>query len=295
MVKTMHKTHYTGEAQIKTDLKTHFKFSVADTIGVSEDSRKLHWHNELEICHVKQGTGKYLINGNEYSFKPGDVFIINNDEIHLAFDDENLIMRVILFGSSILWAGGPNLLDYEYLAPFVETGIRFNKKLSHTHPHIDKVIDVLDEIQNEYDAKQPKYELMLKTLLMKLMTVIIRYFGNDFNSNLNEKIKLHDAQKLKDIAEYLEVNYVNQIRLNDLAQTFKMSISTLCRLFQRFSGISPLEYIICLRVNAAKDMLISTNKKILDIAADCGFTSISSFNKSFKHHTGISPREYRNR
>lgn len=285
----------TGETKIKTDLKAHFTFFVGETVGVSEDSRKLHWHNELEICHVRQGTGKYLINGHEYAFEPGDVFIINNDEIHLAFDDQDLIMRVILFSSTILWAGGPNLMDYEYLAPFVETGVKYSNKLSHSHPHIGEIIGVLEEIQKEFDSKPPKYELMIKTLLMKLMTNIIRYFGNEEISGLNGKINLHDAQKLKDIAEYIAENYMRQIRLNDLAKIFKMSVTKLCRLFRCFSGVPPMEYVIRLRVNAAENMLISTDRKILDIAEDCGFSSISGFNKSFRQYTGTSPREYRER
>jgi len=294
-VEAMHKKQNTRDTHVKTDLETHFTFSIGDTIGVSADSRRLHWHDELEICHVKQGTGKYLINGNEYWFEPGDVFIINNDEIHLAYDDNDLIMRVVLFSPSILWAGGPNLLDYEYLAPFTETGVRFNNKLSHAHPHIGKIIKILDEIQNEYDLKQPKYELMIKTLLMQLMTYIIRYFDDDEKSHTSEKTRLRDAQRFKDIAGYIRSNYTDNIKLDELAETFKMSVSTLCRLFRRFSGASPIEYIIFLRLNAAKDMLLSTDKKILDIACDCGFTSISSFNKAFRRYTGVSLREYRNR
>lgn len=281
--------------QIKPDLQTHFSFSIGNTIGVSKDSRKLHWHNELEICHVRQGTGKYLINGHEYFFEPGDVFIINNDEIHLAFDDTDLIMRVILFSPSLIWPGGPDLVDYEYLSPFEETRSRFSNKLSHNHPHIGEIIGVLEEIQKEYDLKLPEYQLMIKALLLKLMTNIIRYFGNEEVSSFDKKINLHDAKKLKEIAEYIENNYSNKIQLDDLAKKFNISVSKLCRMFRCFSKVTPMEYITCLRVNAARSELISTDKKILEIAEDCGFGSISNFNKSFKNLTGMSPRDYRKR
>jgi gentisate 1,2-dioxygenase len=64
-----------------------FPFAIGDTNGVAVNARALHWHKEMEICHIKSGSGKYLINGKEYTFIKGDIFIINNDEIHLCFDD----------------------------------------------------------------------------------------------------------------------------------------------------------------------------------------------------------------
>jgi AraC-like DNA-binding protein len=281
--------------QLKPDLQVHFSFSIGNTIGVSSDSRKLHWHNELEVCRVKQGTGKYLINGHEYFFEPGDVFIINNDEIHLAFDDKDLVMQVILFSPSLIWPGGPVLFDYEYLSPFEQSGSRFSNKLSHDHPHVGEITSVLDEIQKEYDLKKPHYQLMIKALLLKLLTNIIRYFDNEEGSGFYKKINLHDAKKLREIAEYIEENFTNKIKLSDISEKFNISVSKLCRLFRSFSKVTPMEYIMCLRVNAAKSELISTDKKIIEIAEDCGFGSISNFNKSFRNLTGMSPRDYRKR
>ena len=73
--------------QLKPDLLVHFHFHWKYHWSQFRP-RKLHWHNELKYA-VKQGTGS-AINGHEY-FEPGDVFIINNDEIHLAFDDKDLV------------------------------------------------------------------------------------------------------------------------------------------------------------------------------------------------------------
>ncbi|NLY18777.1 MAG: AraC family transcriptional regulator [Clostridiaceae bacterium] len=291
----MNRMRQKESAHLKPNLQAHFSFSIGNTIGVSSDSRKLHWHNELEICRVKQGTGKYLINGHEYFFEPGDVFIINNDEIHLAFDDKDLVMQVILFSPSLIWPGGPDLLDYEYLSPFEQSGSRFSNKLSHDHPHIGEITGVLDEIQKEYDLKKPHYQLMIKALLLKLLTNIIRYFDIEEGSCPDKRINLHDAKKLKEIAEYIEESFASKISLSDLSKKFNISISKLCRLFRGFSKFTPMEYIICLRVSAAKNELISTDKKIIEIAEDCGFGSVSNFNKCFKKLTGMSPREYRKR
>ena len=125
-----------------------FPFRISNSIGVGVGYRSLHWHKEMEICYIKKGTGKYLINGREFAFEKGDVFLINNDEIHLAFDDQDLIMQVVTFDPSMIWSCGTYILDYEYLKPFLRTESNFCNKLEHTHEKIGLIVDVLNETQN---------------------------------------------------------------------------------------------------------------------------------------------------
>ncbi len=57
----------------------------------------LHSHDLLEINHVKEGSGYYLIEEKEYEIHPGDIFIINNQERHMAVHDGSLVLEVIVF------------------------------------------------------------------------------------------------------------------------------------------------------------------------------------------------------
>jgi AraC-like DNA-binding protein len=270
-----------------------FPFHISDTIGVSEDARTLHWHDEIEICYVKQGTGKYLINGREYAFEAGDVFIINNDEIHLAYDDKDLVIQVTLFHPSMLWAGGSYVMDYEYLKPFLEIGRRFSNKLSNKHEHITDIIEVLKDIQLEYQSRQQGFELMIKSMLLKFMTLIIRYFDTNEEMGLHEKISNVHAQNLMYSIDYIEQNYNKNIMLDELAKLSGMSVSHFCHIFKKFSGLAPMEYIVRIRIAAAKQLLKVTNKKVVEISLECGFNCLSNFNRSFKIYTGVSPRIYR--
>jgi len=263
-------------------------------MGVSDDSRVLHWHNEMEICYIKQGNGKYLINGIEYPFEAGDVFIINNDEIHVASDDSNLIMQVTMFDSSLLWHGGMEVLDYEYLMPFVETGKREGNKLDRKNRHIQEVIETLLEMQKEYELKPKKYDLMIKSMLLKLMTIIIRYFDGTMEWDNIEKTMRAYTQKLKTVIEYMETNHNRPIVLSELAGEAGLSVSHFCYMFRKYTGVPPIEYITQRRVCTAKEFLKCSDRKILDIALDSGFNSLSNFYKCFKKHTGLSPKQYRN-
>ena len=93
----------------------NFPFETSISYGVEEGFHELHWHNEIEICYIKHGTGNYLINGIDYSFTEGDIFVINNDDIHLCYNDKELIMQVTMFDPFFIGSGSANPFDVEYL------------------------------------------------------------------------------------------------------------------------------------------------------------------------------------
>lgn len=277
----------------------NFPFTCSNSSGVTEGFRSLHWHNEMEICYIKSGYGKYLINGNEYTFKQGDLFIINNDEIHVCYDDHDLTMQVILFDPTLIWSGGSNFLDYEYVRPFFETDGHFSNKLLMDDDSIPLITDVLNEIEQEYVCESKGHELMIKALLMKLMTLITRYTvqdtfpGSDSVATERQTISSVANDHIKDVIEYIEHHYTEAITLNDLADIGQMSIPYLSSSFKALSGVSPIDYTIRIRLSAAKKELTHTDHSILSIAQNCGFNSLSNFNHLFKSFVGMSPRDYR--
>ncbi len=271
----------------------NFPFICSDSYGVEENSRALHWHKEMEICYIKNGSGKHLINGKEYSFTKGDLFIINNDEIHLCFDDQDLIMQVIMFDPSFLWSGGSNPLDYEYLRPFFETESNFSNKMDGTSEYVGLIGTVLAEIEQEYELQGKGYELMIKSLLLKVMTLIIRHFSAGETLYTEEVVSKNATEQIKEVIEYIEENYKEPITLVELAEIGQMSVPYLCSSFKSLAGVSPIDFVIRKRISEAKIALTSTHKSILSIAEDCGFNSLSNFNHLFKSFVGMSPREYR--
>ena len=72
-----------------------------------------------------------------------------------------------------------------------------------------------------------------------------------------------------------EVHYKDDIGLNELAEVAGFSPKYFCRLFSRMTGRSPIDYHNCYRMDKASEMLLGTEKLIIDIAADCGFYDLS--------------------
>ena len=63
--------------------------------------------------------------------------------------------------------------------------------------------------------------------------------------------------------------------------------------FKQYKGISPISYLIKLRIKHAKDLLITTNNSIAQISESCGFSSQSYFSQVFRKETGMTPNEFR--
>lgn len=270
-----------------------FPFEISESYSVEEGYQTLHWHKEIEICYIRQGVGIYLINGREYPFSSGDVFIIGNDDLHLCHDDKDLIMQVVMFDPNFLQSGHTASFDYEYLRPFLESSEQFSRKIDSKNAVTAQLTALLTQMETEYTTMNKGYDLMIKALLLQFLALVIRHCFTQGSTASEKRISYSAAEKIRSIITYLEENYANEISLGFLSETFGISVPYLCSTFKAFTGSSPIDYLIKRRIFMAKTMLNSTDSTIIKISKDCGFDSLSNFNHLFKSLTGLSPTEYR--
>ncbi|MFZ0711738.1 MAG: helix-turn-helix transcriptional regulator, partial [Terrimicrobiaceae bacterium] len=81
--------------------------------------------------------------------------------------------------------------------------------------------------------------------------------------------------------------------LRRVAQAVNISSYYFCKMFKRATGLTFTHYLSRVRVERAKSLLLNPNARVSEIAFDCGFTSITNFNRTFKELVGQSPSEYR--
>ena len=92
---------------------------------------------------------------------------------------------------------------------------------------------------------------------------------------------------------YLNEHYAESVSIDQLARISNYSVAQFRKLFVRLMHLSPSEYVIQVRINAAKTLLKTTDKLITDIAAETGFCDHSHFIKTFRAATGFTPNEFR--
>ena len=93
--------------------------------------------------------------------------------------------------------------------------------------------------------------------------------------------------------KYIDVHCSEKLSLAQLGEIVHTNPSYLSHVFRETTGFSLWDYIIARRIELAKHLLLNSNRKILDIAFECGFQNSTHFNKSFRRQTGITPSEYR--
>lgn len=102
-----------------------------------------------------------------------------------------------------------------------------------------------------------------------------------------------DSRRILKVKNFISKNYMDELRLSELASLAGMSSSAFSRFFKLHTGRNISEYIIDLRLGYAARMLVDTAKSISEIGFDCGFNNLSNFNRIFKKKKGCSPSEFR--
>lgn len=264
---------------------------IGETIGIDKESIMLHCHRHIEICYVRHGTGNYLIDGKDYSFKSGDIFVINDNEIHLAYNDKDVIMQVILFSPTLLWNGAGHTFEMDSLHTIREISRRGKNKIVPSDQYYDLLVDTIKDIFTENSSRYDGYKLAVKASLIKLTVILQRGFSIEHNTESKDKEK--NTYLLLPVFEYMKENYEKKIKLKELAAVANMSTSNFSLVFKESVGSTPIEYLNKIRIVKASQLLLQTNDKIIDIACNCGFLSLPHFINTFKRYTGKLPKEFR--
>lgn len=134
--------------------------------------------------------------------------------------------------------------------------------------------------------QKPIFHLEANGMLLQLIGMLAR---NDMNKPgyVQSKIKL--------ATEYFIKHFREEIDLNAFAMQMDMSISHFTHLFTKNIGISPYKFILNLRIDEAKDLLLSSQMDISEIALQVGYFDASYFSRLFRKYAGVSPTKYRKR
>ncbi|RJE88424.1 AraC family transcriptional regulator [Paenibacillus sp. 1011MAR3C5] len=275
----------------KVILDKNYPVFVIDTIGVTNVYQKLHWHDVLEINYIKSGTGYYMINGQKYEFQQGDILLINSNDLHCAYESKDLVMTVFTFDPT--WFVRNLRFDPELLSPFRDVGKCFSNLIDRKHPSMDKLRSILKELQQEHEQERRSYGSIVYSLLLRFLATVNRECRVDGALQQEPSISEQQLEKMRQVIMTMELNYAHSWTLEELASLVYLSPSRFSEIFKRAVGMPPLLYLIHIRLEQAVAMLEGGGMKVTDIALECGFRSLTNFNRLFKKHVGMTPKASR--
>ncbi|GIP21182.1 MULTISPECIES: AraC family transcriptional regulator [Paenibacillus] len=272
-------------------LPADFPLTASSSVGVSPSFQRLHWHRALEINLIAQGSGTYVINGREYPFGQGDLFLIDSDDLHRAYEGQDLQMIIVMFDPALLAAG--QRFDPELLLPFRNSDSGSSHHIVSSGGQSQVMIQYIENILKEYRAKMRSSRSVIIAQLMLFLAEVNRHFGTGFESA--DFMPPRQLEQMREVIRNMEQDLSRPWTLKELADLVHLSPSRFSTLFSQAAGSSPLNYLVQLRLSHAVQLLEEGSDPIVDIAISCGFRNLSNFNRLFRRHLGVSPREMRRR
>jgi len=177
----------------------------------------------------------------------------------------------------------------EQVAEQVDTNFRRSHELINTaHTDDMKVIQISQWLLDEQNNGGAGGQLYFDSLLNVLAVHLLRTYTTEFCEARSPK-SLTQKQVSRAI-DYMHVHLNQDISLEVLARTVNLSSSHLRHLFKQSTGMAPHQYLINLRVNRAKELLLSGGFSVSEVAAEVGFADQSHLHRHFKRFFGVTPK-----
>ena len=108
-----------------------------------------------------------------------------------------------------------------------------------------------------------------------------------------ESRQLYSGDDLKKVLNYIDRNIKRGVSLDMAAAYVGMSASYFSKFFKKYMGVNFITYVTDRKIEAAKDMLVNTDRPVVNIAYDLSYSETNYFSKTFKKKVGVTPTEYR--
>lgn len=260
-------------------------------------SYPLHWHNEMEITYILDGSCIISVNKTPLRAQPGDIILILPNQLHSIDRDgrEHAEYYTIVFDLRLLGQDSPSDTCFQkYLRPYLEGSAILPLMLTSDHadylPLKDAITDLL-EVEHREKAI-PGKELFIKARLFAILSILEPCRQNTASGD-SDCATLVQIQKMKALLQFISANYMHPLTLQEAASFCGYSTSYFMKFFKSFTSATFVEYLNRCRLEKAEELLRATDLTVLEISEQAGFENHSYFIRIFKRQYGITPRKYR--
>lgn len=261
-----------------------------NVITANIDEYPIHFHDDMEVVYVLEGS-VVLRNGYyTYTLKQGDIFILNDREMH-SFEstgEDNMVMML--------------QMDLTYFSRYYDN-LKNNFFVTDMEDDSDESLEVLRTIMARimmeilqkgygYEHKVIESTHNLIACLMSDFQYFVMEDGKFMNESKNKGNKIL-AGRLNRITDYMYENYARKLTLSEIADREHLSIYYLSHIIKEATGLSFQDLLSYIRVEESEKLLLGTNKKIGAIADETGFSAVRYYIKHFEQWFGMHPLEYR--
>ena len=236
----------------------------------------MHWHNAVEILMPTENVFPVICGDKEYILNENDVLIIPPGELHNLKAQHG--RRIIMLCDNAMFKDNPALAE---VCRIFSQPVWINE--SYNKGFVSELNETITEMVRIFDSAPSFCETLLYEMLIEILLKIARH-NNSIGSKSDEKADL--------IKRYIDKFYMNPITLDSLSEAVGYSKFHISRFFTK-NNTSFSDMLNTRRIKAAEMLLRNENTPITQIAMNVGFSSITSFNRSFRKFKDCTPTQFR--
>ena len=231
---------------------------------------------DYQLLYIAKGKGHFFFEGKEHIITEGNMILYRPNETQMYYyyaPDKTEVYWIHFTGRMV-----EGILD-NYEMPRDENVFYTGNSPDYTW--------LYRQIIQELQLCRPNYEELIAIMLRHIFIMINRYIkeGRKTGSDIQNEIER--------ATHYFNENYNKPLNIDEYAESRYMSTCWFIRSFKQILKVTPMQYILSLRMVNAKNLLETTEYNISEIAESVGYDNALYFSCLFHKHTGVSPSEYR--
>ncbi len=248
-----------------------------------------HFHPEFELVFIDGASGTRHVGEHISRYEDSDLVFIGSNIPHLNFDYgvktdyEKVVLHIQPNFLKEAFNNTPELLAIQQLFEKSQHGLAFTGALKKEVGERMKRLSIL-----------PKFQQFLEVL--QLFQILAN--ANDIEFLHPEPVENQhnkkEQERLKRIYQFIDDNFQRKIDIEEVSELSHLTIPAFCRYFKKMTRLTFTEFLGHYRINQAKKLL-RLDKNVSETCFECGFESLSYFNRTFKKITGENPMSFKKR
>ncbi|MBB3069285.1 AraC-like DNA-binding protein [Paenibacillus baekrokdamisoli] len=247
-----------------------------------------HYHRELELLLINQGSLDVYVDEECFRLNAGDVVIIGAKQLHR---DRSL-------GTPLDYV----ILQFDLEDFFDHSTMPYMRYFSETKNPLSRVNYIFQEnaavnkeaaecilaILKEVSFKQNGYEIAVSMIIKKLLLLLIR---NDSKKMLAEHDDF-DRARLRGVLDFVEEHLTDRIPVEEVCKLANMSYYYFVKFFKKAIGLSFTEYVNYRKIKWAERILLTKDLSVSEVGERIGMPNMAHFYKMFKKYNDCSPKQF---
>ena len=251
-----------------------------------------HYHEDaLEFIEVVKGSADVTVGLDTVRVPEGGIVHLLPGFVHFAVAAEECecFLRVVTYRPKIPFS--LDALDERFLSLYLLPVSNRLVLFTDEHPLHASLRVHMENAISEWRGKELFYASLILSEICHMMASVLRFYGY----NEEDSQEYRNMMRIEPTVAYIGTSYSQKLRLDELASKLYLSPDHFGKLFRSTIGMTPVDYINNVRVNAAMRYLAATDWGIAEISHASGFTNSNYFHKVFHDLTGVGPAALRKR